>query len=65
MFQKPCSLPEKEIGKCFNDITIGLVNSFLVRGDFSYLLKTFVNSLDPYQDGQNVGLALESNHLTL
>ena len=40
-------------------------NSFLARGDLCDLLITFANSLDPDQDGQNVGPDLDSNCLTL
>ena len=39
-----------------------MVNYFLARNNF---LITFVNSLVPDQDRQNVGLDLDPNHLTL
>ena len=35
-----------------------------VNGDFCRLLLTFANSLDPDQDGQNVGPDLDPNSLT-
>ena len=38
--------------------------SFLSCGDFSRLLISFANSLDPIQDQQNVGPDLDPNHLT-
>ena len=41
------------------------VNSFLARGYFCYLLKAFVNSLDPDQDQQNTSSDLDPNHLTV
>ena len=41
------------------------INSFLASNNLSHLLKTFVNSLDPVQDRQNVGPDLDPNHLTL
>ena len=37
-------------------------NSFLDSGDFCHLLITFANSLDPGQDGQNVGPDVDPNH---
>ena len=42
-----------------------LVNFFLASSDFCHLLITFANSLDPDQDGQNVGSDLDPNRLTL
>ena len=41
------------------------INSFLASGDFCHLLISFSNSLDPDQDGQNVGPDLDPNRLTL
>ena len=38
---------------------------FFASGDFSCLLMTFANSLDPDQDPQNVGPDLDPNCLTL
>ena len=40
-------------------------NSFLPDSDFSHLVMTFANSLDPDQDRHNVGPDLDPNHLTL
>ena len=40
-------------------------NSFLVSGDFSRLLITFANSLDPGQYRQNVGPDLDTDRLPL
>ena len=40
-------------------------NSFFARSEFCCPLITFANSLDPDQDGQNIGPDLDSNHLTL
>ena len=31
------------------------INSYLASGEFCRLLRTFTNSLDPYQDRQNQG----------
>ena len=42
-----------------------LFNSFLARGGFCRLLVTFENSLDPYQDRQNVRFDLDPKRLTL
>ena len=41
------------------------VNSFLASGDFCHLLITFANSLDPDQNGQDVGPDVDPNCLTL
>ena len=40
-------------------------NSSFASGDFCPLLITFANSLNPYQDQQNVCPDLDPNHLTL
>ena len=40
-------------------------NSFLTRDVTCLLMITYVNSLDPDQDRQNVGPDLDPNHLTL
>ena len=40
------------------------MNSFLVSSDFCQLLITFVNSLDPNQDQQNIGPDMDQNCLT-
>ena len=37
---------------------------FFASGDFCHLTITFVNSLDPDQDQQNVGLDLDQKGLT-
>ena len=41
------------------------INFFLASNNFCNLLITFVNSLDPVQERQNVGPDLDSNCLTL
>ena len=48
-----------------NKNLMSLLKSFLAYGDFSCLLITFANSLDPDQDRQNVGPDLDPNYLTL
>ena len=40
------------------------VNSFLANGDFCHWLIGYANSLDPDQDGQNIGPDLDPNRLT-
>ena len=42
-----------------------MLNSFFASGDFCRLLITFVNSMDPGQDCQNVSLDLDPNCLIL
>ena len=42
-----------------------LVNSFLADCDFSCLLITFANSLDPDQDRQNIGPCLDLNNFIM
>ena len=38
-----------------------LFNHFLANGDFCWLLITLANTLDPNQDGQNIGPDLDPN----
>ena len=45
---------------CGHNIGLQNMNTFLARGNFFHLLITFANSLDPYQDRQN----LDQNSLT-
>ena len=41
-----------------------ILNSLSASGDLFHLLITCANCLDPDRDVQNVGLDLDSNHLT-
>ena len=48
-----------------NDCTsVQYFNSLPVLGDAGWVLITFTNSLDPYQDQQNVGPDMGPNCLT-
>ena len=42
-----------------------MVNFFLARGNFYHLLIAFANSLEPDQEGQNVGPDLDPKPFTL
>ena len=64
----PCSHMQNRkmdthLGSLYNCTCI--FNAFPASGDFCSLLLTFVNSLVPDQDRQNVGPDLDSNRLTL